>query len=137
VGASLGRLVLQNWPEKLGALALVAGVWFVVVPGSRPTDMTFPARVTIANAPAELEVETVEPPEVEVTLSGMRRDFYLFDPNRLEVSIDARNARVGRRTYSISDRQVRFAPAALTPQALDPTSVRITLRGRQEGPPAP
>jgi hypothetical protein len=128
------QLVLRNWPDKLTALALVAGVWFVVVPGSRPTDMTFPARVTIANAPADLEVEIIEPTEVEVTLSGMRRDFYLFDPNRLELNIDARNAKVGRRTYSVNDRQVRFVPAALTPQAVDPASVRIALRRRPEGP---
>jgi hypothetical protein len=96
--------------------------------------MTFPARVTIANAPADLEVEIIEPTEVEVTLSGMRRDFYLFDPNRLELNIDARNAKVGRRTYSVNDRQVRFVPAALTPQAVDPASVRIALRRRPEGP---
>jgi uncharacterized protein (TIGR00159 family) len=134
VAASMRQLVLRNWPDKLTALALVAGVWFVVVPGSRPTDMTFPARVTIANAPADLEVEIIEPTEVEVTLSGMRRDFYLFDPNRLELNIDARNAKVGRRTYSVNDRQVRFVPAALTPQAVDPASVRIALRRRPEGP---
>jgi len=138
LGAALRRLVLENWAAKLTALALVAGVWFVVVPGSRPTDLTYPARVTVVNAPGDLEVETIEPQEVDVTLSGMRRDFYLFDPNRLEISIDARNAKLGQRRYAINDRQVRFVPAALTPQQIDPTSVRLTLRKRPaEGPPRP
>lgn len=135
VGAALRRLVLQNWPEKLTALGLVAGVWFVVVPGSRPTDMTFPAKVTVVNPPADYEVVQTFPETIDVTLSGMRRDFYLFDPKRLEISVDAHT---GKKEYALSDRQVRFVPASLKPQYLSPTKVKVELKRLPEGPqPAP
>jgi diadenylate cyclase len=133
---ALRRLVLRNWPQKLTALALVAGVWFVVVPGSRPTDRTFPARVNVVNVPPDLRVAAIEPAQVDVTLAGMRRDFYLFDPGRLEVSLDAGAARPGRRSVEITDRQLRFIPTALTPQRLQPSSVRVTFGKKPETPPA-
>src|SRR5881628_2904554 len=56
-----------------GALAL----WLVFVPGSALTEVTVPAAVKVTNLPDDLEIESVEPTEVQVTLRGLRRDLVL------------------------------------------------------------
>jgi YbbR domain-containing protein len=67
------------------------------------------------------------PESVEVTLSGPQRSFVLLDPNSLEVAVDASLARLGRRTYRVTDDNLVY-PAALSLEAVNPGTVRISVR---------
>ncbi len=126
------QLLREHWVEKVASLAFVSALWLAAVPGSRPLERSFEVPVTVANLPAGLAVEEVRPPEVRVTLSGLRREFYLFAPRYLHATVDVALASEGRRTFQVLGRDLRY-PKALTLENIEPDAVRISFR---ETPPA-
>ena len=127
------HLVREHWVEKVASLVFVAALWLAVVPGSRPIERTFSVPVTLTNLPPNLVLDDVKPHTVEVTLSGVRREFYLFTPRFLRLAIDARLAGQGRRTFQVLRRDLRY-PEALRLEGIDPDEVRISVHERT--PPA-
>jgi diadenylate cyclase len=121
------ELLRENWVEKVAALALVLGLWYLFVPGSRPAIFTYDVPVNVQNLPPEYVLQQVDPPKVKLVFSGLRRAFYLFDPGRLSVTIDASLVKVGRRTFAIDDEDVRY-PKELSLQEIDPPRVRIAVQ---------
>jgi diadenylate cyclase len=121
------HLVVANWAEKLGALVVVTGLWYVLVPGARPTAVTLPVPVQVVNLPEGASLEEVKPPEVEVTFSGPARAFYLLDRRRVGVTIDASLAEFGRRTFRVEEDDVEH-PKALAVEDVQPPQVRLSLR---------
>jgi len=109
--------------QAAGAIAL----WFVFVPGSALTEVTVPAAVKVTNLPDDLELESVEPSEVQVTLRGIRRELVLSDPNQVAVRVDGYLARMGRRTFAIEEDSVR-RPEALDVVGVHPDRVKVSLR---------
>jgi diadenylate cyclase len=128
----VGQMLRENWVEKLMSFALVVALWYLFVPGSRPAVFSYDVPVKVINLPDGYETEEVNPPEVTLRFHGIRRAFYLFDPQKLEVTLDASLARVGRRTFTITDQNVRY-PKDLTLEELKPAKVRISLR-KSNGP---
>lgn len=120
------QLLRENWPAKALALSLAIGFWYVLVPGSKPVEMSYSISVSVQNVPANLKVNEVQPPAVNVALSGPRRAFYLFRPERVTVLVDASSAGVGWRTFNISERNVQHPPD-LTVQDLSPSTLRISF----------
>ena len=123
----LRTLVREHWVEKVASLVFVCALWYAVVPGSRPVQRTYPVEVHVSNLPPNLVLDDVKPPEISVTLSGMRREFFLFNPRLLRVNLDARLATAGRRTLQVADRDVRY-PKSLALENIEPASVRISVR---------
>jgi hypothetical protein len=123
----LRQLVREHWVEKVASLVFVSALWYAVVPGSRPVQRTFPVEVHVSNLPPTLVLDDVKPAEISVTLSGLRREFLLFNPRLLRVNLDARLATAGRRTFQVADRDVRY-PKSLALEAIEPDSVRISVR---------
>jgi len=121
------QLVREHWAEKAGSLVFVTALWMAVVPGARPLERSFQVPVEVANLPPGVEVEEVTPAAVGVTLSGRRRDFYLFAPRFLRVTIDATLAAQGRRRFQVLGRDVRY-PQALTLEDIAPDEVKISVR---------
>lgn len=121
------QLVLENWIEKLGALGLVACLWYLFVPGSRVAEVTYHVPVKVVNLPPDLALERVDPPEVKATFQGLRRDFYLFDEKRLQITVDGSLTKMGRRTFKISDRSLRY-PKDLSLRDLSPSRVKISVK---------
>ncbi|MGH7786791.1 MAG: diadenylate cyclase [Candidatus Binatia bacterium] len=133
----LWSLVRENWLEKIATLALVIGLWYLFVPGSRPATMAFPLAVKVVNVPPGYALEGVDPPQITAFFTGQRRAFYLFDPSRIDVTVDATLAKYGRRTFPISEEQIRHPPE-LAVDDVRPEQVRISLRSMAEkGAPAP
>ncbi len=129
------QLLREHWAEKIASLVFVSALWLAVVPGARPLERTFRVPVQVANLPPELVVDEVKPKDVEVKLAGLRREFYLFNPRFLRITVDARLASAGRKTFQVLDRDLRY-PKALTLDGIEPDSVRITVR-RAETPAPP
>ena len=84
--------------------------------------------VTVENVPASLEVVTVAPEEVRVTLTGMRRAFYFFDGDALAVRIDAAGAGRGQRRVGVDARNVIVPEASLAVLRVEPARVQLTLQ---------
>jgi uncharacterized protein (TIGR00159 family) len=119
------RLVARRWREAVAAFVLAAAMWAVLVPGSSVVVVERSAVVTVENLPAALRLVSVDPTEVQVTLSGPWR-LMPAEEERLRVRIDAVLAELGRRTFKVSADQVE-APARLAVLGVQPESVRLDL----------
>jgi uncharacterized protein (TIGR00159 family) len=126
--------IVSNWSIKLACLTVVIGLWYVFVYGSRPVQRTFPVPVTVINLPPGYALEKVEPDKVEVILNGPMRLFYLFDQKELQVTVDAYVVQAGRRTFPISEENLRH-PKDLTLLDVNPAQVRVSVRQGESGPP--
>jgi diadenylate cyclase len=120
------------WRDRAGVDAALAAagavaLWFVFVPGSALTEVTVPAAVKVTNLPDDLELESVEPAQVQVTLRGLRRDLVLSDPDQVTVRVDGFLARMGRRTFAIEENSVH-RPEALDVVSVHPDRVKLSVR---------
>lgn len=118
-----GRAGLDAALATAGALVL----WMVFVPGSDVNEATVTAAIEVTNLPNDLELESIDPSDVDVTLSGLRRDLLLAKPDDVSVQLDAYLARLGRRTFTVSVANVR-APDRLSVVDVSPETVRISLK---------
>ncbi|HJU62596.1 MAG TPA: diadenylate cyclase [Candidatus Binatia bacterium] len=117
----------ENWIAKAISLSLAIGFWYIFVPGSKTVQVSYRIPVSVENLPANLRVEEIEPPVINATFSGPRRAFYLFDPSRIRVAIDVSMAELGRRTFNISEQNIRY-PKELTLQELNPSTLRLSVK---------
>lgn len=120
-------LVRENWVEKAVSLCLTLVLWYAFVPGSKIAKETYRIPITVANLPANLVVDKIQPPEVKATFTGPRRAFYLSDHRRLKVTIDTAAAASGQRIFQISQQNIQY-PNGLTIEELSPTTVRISVK---------
>src|SRR5690606_36938443 len=86
--------------------------------------------VVIENLPEGYELESVDPPEVEVVFEGSRRSllFAAGGAARAEVHVDALLAQLGRRTFDVDPGDVRH-PDGWRPIDVEPGRVKISLVG--------
>ena len=122
------------WRDRVGLDAALAAagalvLWGVLIPGSEVDETTVAARIELTNLPEDLELEAIEPPTVEVTLRGLRRDLLLAEPDRVTVRIDSYLTRLGRRTFSVSRQQVR-KPDSLSVVSVEPETIKLSLAKR-------
>ena len=123
----LGELGLDAVIAVTGALAL----WMAFIPGSDVLEITRGVRVEVANLPHDLEVESVEPAEVNVTLRGLRRNLALAERDELTIQVDAYLARLGRRTFTLSPSELQPANN-IDVVGIVPERVRLSLRAPVE-----
>jgi len=128
------HLIREHWAEKVASLLFVSALWLAVVPGARPLEQTFRVPVQVTNLPPDLVLDEVKPRDVEVRLSGLRREFYLFNPRFLRITLDGSLAGDGRRTFQVQDRDLHF-PKSLTLEGIEPDTVRIKVRRAESTPP--
>lgn len=113
--------------ERVGALTVAVAFWYVFVPGSKIVQATYKIPVEVRNLSPEFELQSVQPAEVEATLSGPSRPFYLFQASKLRVTVDASLADLGRRTFNISEQDVRH-PKEINVEELNPSTLKISVR---------
>jgi hypothetical protein len=82
--------------------------------------------VAVDNLPQDLTLDSVKPDRVQATLVGPKRAFYLFDPTKLKVTVDASLVDSGRRTFRITEQNLSF-PKDLSLQDLTPTTLQISV----------
>jgi hypothetical protein len=63
---------------------------------------------------------------VTARFSAPRRAFYLFDSKNLRATVDASLAVLGRRTFEVAEKNIRY-PRDLALVDLSPTTVRISV----------
>ncbi len=120
------RAVAHRWREALAAVVLAALAWVVLVPGSNVIEDTRRAAVAVENLPQGYRLVSVDPPEVEVLLTGPRRRLP-DDPEVFKVRIDADLVELGRRTFRISPAQVDSPPGVMA-LGVEPQSVKLSVQ---------
>jgi diadenylate cyclase len=121
------RGAARHAPEAGAALALAAALWIVRVPGAAMDEVVRSVPVIVDKLPEGYELESVDPREVQVTLSGLRRDLFLRAGQPVEVHVDALLAKLGRRTFRIGPDQVA-TPPRIDVVAVQPDEVRLSVR---------
>ncbi len=124
------------WKEASASILFSALLWIMFVPGSSVTAVTLRVPVQVNNLPRGFVLDDVDPPEIEVTLEGRRRDAYLVNRAALGVRIDALLVKLGRRTFEISPANLEHPPT-LTVVGVVPDRVRISVRQEEEKPAQP
>jgi diadenylate cyclase len=127
----LWRRLRGVWKEASASILMAALLWLVFVPGSSVTEVTHQVPVVVDNLPPGYVLEEVDPPEVEVTLEGRRRDAYLMNRASLGVRIDALLVKLGRRTFEITPSDLKHPPS-LTVLQISPDHVRLSVRPEEE-----
>jgi diadenylate cyclase len=125
-GISL-NLFRKNWLAKAASLSLALGFWYVFVPGAKTIQVNYKIPVSVLNLPAHLAIQEIQPAEVSATFNGPRRAFYLFDLRKTKVTVDVTMAEMGRRTFNISEQNLRY-PKELTLEELSPSTIRLLVK---------
>jgi len=123
----LKRWAAENLPTKGIALATATLLWVLFVPGARSARVTLPLSVEILGLPGRMMLDTIDPPEVRATVRGVRRDFLFLDDSSLRLRVDASLAKLGRRTFELSEQNVSL-PGGMVLERLDPAEIHISVR---------
>jgi uncharacterized protein (TIGR00159 family) len=116
-----------RWPEALASIGIAVALWIVRVPGSDVIEMRVQAPLRVENLPVGFQLEGIEPPEVEVTLSGTRWDLFRSRAQPISVRLDAVMVGFGRRTFRITPGQVE-RPPDVEAKKLTPSTVRLLVK---------
>ncbi len=126
-------ILVKNRREKILAFAATVVLWFFFVHEARIDYRTYKLPVLAEDAPAELMIKSIDPPELEVTFSGPRRSFYFTDTSRIHLAVKLGDARQGTVRRTITRSNV-FAPEGLYVENIQPSQVAVLLGKR---PPQP
>jgi uncharacterized protein (TIGR00159 family) len=74
----------RNSREKVYALLLAIGLWFVLVHGSRIVYKSYVIPISYTEIPAEWKITDIEPESIEVRLRGARTAFYFDIKDRIK-----------------------------------------------------
>ncbi len=126
----------RNSREKVYAVVLAVGLWFVLVHGAKIIYKIYVVPVTHAELPEEWKISAIDPREVEVKLRGPRTAFYLNIKDRIKLYPDVKIQTGPQEIRIHSDNFV--LPKGLVLDDYDPHYVKVTLERRSlKEPPAP
>ena len=121
------RVLRNHAGQMLLALAVSLVLWVLLIPGSRVARMTFVVPVEVDNLPQGYDLGLVSPPDVKVTVSGLRRALFFLQPRDLHVKVDVFLAQLGRRAFDILPQSVKCPPDVVV-TAVEPERVEVSVR---------
>jgi len=115
----------RNSREKFLALGMALALWFVLVHEAEIVYRTFTVPVQLPQLQAELTIVQLEPKEIEVTLSGQRKDFYFFGSGSIRLQLKPWEIRAGTSKLALSTSDF-ILPDNVALQNIDPREVSVT-----------
>jgi len=120
----------RNTKEKIYSIFLAAGLWFVLVHGSKIMYKSVVIPVSHVEPSDGWVVSEIDPREIEVTLKGPRRLFYFKIKDRVKLYLDVKMQK-GAQKLKISPEDFIF-PKQLILEEYDPHYVKVVLDKRTE-----
>lgn len=125
--AAVGR----DWTALGASAALSVALWLVFVSGTQVSQQTIRVPVLVENIAPEYALVEAVPKEVNVSFTSLRRNFYALDPTTLEVRLDAQLVGSGKRTFELSESDVRH-PEGLAVLQIEPETVELRVTRKPE-----
>ncbi len=119
----------RYWVESFLSLAVVAGLWFVLISGSVSIERTYQLPVRVVDVPTELELLAVRPEMVAVTFRGPSRDLRAATASDFDVTVDVALARIGQRGFAIRPEDIQ-RPPVLEIIEIQPGRIELTVEPR-------
>ncbi len=116
----------RNSREKFLALGMALALWFVLIHEAEVVFRTFTVTVEFAQLPADVTITRMEPPEVDVALSGQRKDFYFFNSRDVKLQLQPWELKPGSRRITLSSSDV-VLPEDLVVQNIDPREILVQV----------
>lgn len=121
----------QTWLSWYGrdlGLAFLCSLvlWLVLVPASVIDTLNYQVPVVVQNIPDGFTFRKAEPQQVEVTLTGKRRDLFQLDSKKLEIRFDATLARFGRKTFPVTP-ALLLLPPEIEITKMTPNEIKISV----------
>jgi len=123
-----------HWREGALALPVAAVLWVLAVPGSSLVEFEREVPVSVIGIPSGYALEAVDPSRVQVVMEAQLRDVFLLDDSRLQIRVDAILVELGRRTFTLTPKDV-VHPETVDVRRVEPDTVKVSLRRIE--PPAP
>jgi uncharacterized protein (TIGR00159 family) len=111
---------------KVAALVTAALLWFLVVHESSPKYGTFKVAPTIVGLGEGLVVNSIEPADVTVVVSGPRRSFYLMEDEDIRITVRLFGSRAGAHEIFLTATDVEL-PEGLSIVNIVQRLVRVTV----------
>jgi hypothetical protein len=128
---SILGFVTHNWKLKLAAFALAMLLWVTVTADQIAIRwLLVPIAVDVQDPNFQV-IEGPIPAEVQVRISGPRREFWDLGMNRPQLRLELANLQEGTHTFTLDPQQVqipRRAARGLTPIDVRPARVTLSLQ---------
>lgn len=125
-GASFWQdIFARTSKEKVYALFIACGLWFVLVYGAGITYKNYLIPVPSLSLPATWEIKDVYPKEVKVTLKGTRRALYLIRPDNIQMNLDVKLIEKKQQLRLHTDNFI--IPEGINLENVNPSVVNMTL----------
>lgn len=116
-----------RWADAVAAGMLTIGLWIGLVAGTQVSTKTVQAPVLVNDVRNGYELDRIEPSEVAVVLTGLRRDLYLVDPTTVTVRLDASSIGPAGGTLRLVTEDVR-RPDEVSVREIAPDRIEVSIR---------
>jgi YbbR domain-containing protein len=124
----LRRLFLDYWNLKLLALAITLGLWFAVNGQRAPITERFPNVQLNFQLPNDMGISNEPIDEIELTLTGAKRELDLINPRDLNATIDITDRRPGDRVVQLTPGRLKIdLPSGVRLEKIQPPSVQVRV----------
>jgi YbbR domain-containing protein len=132
--AWLRRIFVEDWNLKLLALAITLGLWFGVTGQRAPATTRLRGVQLNFQLPANMEISNDPRTEVEVTLTGSKRDLDGLNVRDLTANVDVSNMKPGERVVQLIPNRVvtMELPEGVHIDDIEPDTVPLRLEPRVE-----
>lgn len=129
----LRRIFIEDWNLKLLALAITLGLWFGVTGQRAPATIRLRGVQLNFQLPANMEISNDPRTEVEVTLTGSKRDLERINSRDLVAYVDVSDRKPGERVVQLTPGRVQIElPEGVRIDDIEPGTVPLRLEPRVE-----
>ena len=121
----------KNSAWKILAFALAAVLWFIFVWSSKQIYQSYRVPVQTTDVPPHLQVASIEPRAVSVTLRGQRRHFYFEGPDSVKLFLRNWNMKKGAASVAIAPSDLDL-PKNLSVINVYPKNLRVQVEKKNK-----